>query len=338
MNTKSNRLAWSDFLRVVATFAVVLLHASGATLGSEAVDGARFWWLNWMDGGTRWCVPVFVMLSGMFFLDPEKELPAKKLARHGLRILTALLFWAVFYAAWDAKSLVEGLRRVVVGQTHYHLWYLPMILGLYLLTPLYRALVKGASRRTLWYAVSLWAAATVTLGALYQFFPGGYGHTWLQRLELWPVMGYSGYYLLGYLLKTAEIKPKTAYIMYVFGILGLVFTVAGTRSLSVQGGAFEARLYGYLTPNVAASAVALFVFAKRWKWAGLPLYSALARYTFGVYLAHPFVLNLFNSLGFPSVYWHVGWAIPLQAALVFVIAFAVSWLLNHIPKVGKFIA
>ena len=76
---EGGRLVYADLLRVAATLAVVIL------LPLRRVDlrGAgrlRAWRVfNVYDGLTRWCVPVFVMLSGMFLLDPKKSLSYRSL-------------------------------------------------------------------------------------------------------------------------------------------------------------------------------------------------------------------------------------------------------------------
>ena len=44
------------------------------------------------------------------------------------------------------ESLPHALYAVVLGNTETHLWFLTMMMGLYLLTPLLRAFVRGASR------------------------------------------------------------------------------------------------------------------------------------------------------------------------------------------------
>lgn len=343
-NTNRTRLGYSDFLRCLATLAVVTLHCAGATLASELPASTRFFVLNLLDGGTRWAVPMFVMLSGMFLLEPEKPMPTRKWLGHVGRLALAVLLWGGAYALWDARSahlglewLLEGLISLVAGRLHYHLWFLPMLLGLYLLIPPLRALVRGASRRTLWYLTGLWAVVTVCLNTLYGFFPGGLGQSWLNMLNLYNLAGYAGYFLLGYLLKTCQIRPRAERSLYVLGLLGLVGTCAGTRALSQYAGAFQDRLYGYLTPNVCLTAAALFLLCRRLELGRGKLWGRLAPLTFGVYLLHPLFLELLQGRGFPSPFWNAAWAVPLQVLAVILPALGLAWLLRHIPRLGKYL-
>lgn len=80
MSTKP-REGWADVLRTLAILAVVLLHCAAGNIGGEVPGDARFWVINLIDGGVRWGVPVFVMLSGAFLLDPEKEMTTRQWLR-----------------------------------------------------------------------------------------------------------------------------------------------------------------------------------------------------------------------------------------------------------------
>ena len=131
--TAGGRLAYADLLRAVAMLAVIVVHLAGSRLGSVPVGSAEFHVLNAYDGLAHWCVPVFIMLSGMFLLDPKHSLPLSRLfLRHILRILAALAVWGTAYAlvtqvrtaglSWE--SVKTALRQVLLGNTHFHLWFL----------------------------------------------------------------------------------------------------------------------------------------------------------------------------------------------------------------------
>ncbi|GAB7209335.1 acyltransferase [Dickeya oryzae] len=66
-------MEWLYIARIVSTFAVIVLHISAYTV-SLAELGSLSWWAgNIYDSLTRWCVPVFVMISGALLLSPEKN-------------------------------------------------------------------------------------------------------------------------------------------------------------------------------------------------------------------------------------------------------------------------
>lgn len=341
---RSARLGYSDVLRCLAALAVVTLHCAGATLASEDPASTRFLVLNVLDGGTRWAVPMFLMLTGMFLLDPDRPLPTKKWLGHVGRVAVATLAWGFFYAFYDTREahrglewFLEALIRMVRGELHYHLWYLPMLLGVYLLIPLLRALVKGAGRRGSWYFVGLWGVVTLGLNTLYRFFPQGVGRPWLDMVGLYSLSGYLGYVMLGYLLKTCRREAKWEGLCYALGLLGLVVTCTGTRLLSLRAGGLEGRLYDYLTPHVCMTAVAVFLAARRLDWGKHPAWARVSALTFGVYLVHPYLLHRCQEAGLPDPAWNVAWAVPAEALAVFLAALAVSWVVRKVPKIGKYI-
>ena len=68
------RKQFLDVLRVLATCAVVLMHVlTGATDVTDAsiVPEYRSLLLSVMDLVT-WCVPIFLLISGYLFLNPER--------------------------------------------------------------------------------------------------------------------------------------------------------------------------------------------------------------------------------------------------------------------------
>lgn len=341
---KSERLSYADVLRCAAALAVVALHCSGATLGAEDPASTRYLVLNVLNGATRWAVPMFLMLTGMLLLDPQRPMPTKKWLGYLGRMGAATLVWGFFYAFYDSREthmgmerLLEALIRMVRGELHFHLWYLPMLLGLYLLLPAMRALVKGSSRRGLWYLTGLWAAVSLGLNTYYVLFAPASGRAWYNLLGLYSLSSYMGYLLLGYLLKTCTLTRSRAAVCYALGALGLAVTWEGSRQLSLAAGHSDGRLYEILTPNICLLAVALFVAARRLEVGRHPIWAKLSALTFGVYLVHPYLLHLCQERGLPDPAWNVAWAVPLEAVAIFIASLAVSWLLRHVPKVGKYI-
>ncbi len=123
--------------------------------------------------------------------------------------------------------------------------------------------------------------------------------------------------------------------MYILGAVGAVVTVWGTQALSQATGAFRDPLYAYLAPNALFLAAALFLLARRLELGKGAVWGRLSGLTFGVYLLHPFFLELFQALGFPSSAWNAVPAALSQVPVLLAAAGAAAWVLRHIPKLGK---
>ena len=148
------RKQFLDVLRVLATCAVVLMHVlTGATDVTDAsiVPEYRSLLLSVMDLVT-WCVPIFLLISGYLFLNPERILTypvmVKKYCR---RIALAILLFGVPYAASElvvaeksfrVMMIPEALKMTLTGHTWSHMWYLYLILFLYLITPLLKKVLR----------------------------------------------------------------------------------------------------------------------------------------------------------------------------------------------------
>ena len=110
--TVDGRVAYADLLRVLATFGVVVIHVCSIWFYDVGVSSAAWSVYNVYDGLVRWCVPLFVMLSGMFMLDPKKGLTLPGLFfRNILRVCTALVVWGALYAIADFGRVGEKRRK-----------------------------------------------------------------------------------------------------------------------------------------------------------------------------------------------------------------------------------
>ena len=344
----AGRLAYADLLRAMAMLAVVLLHLSGSRLGNVAVGSAEFHILNLYDSLTHWCVPVFIMLSGMFLLDPKHPLtPAKLFFGHILRMLVALAVWGTAYAlvgqvtsgGLTLESVRAALYQVALGKTHFHLWFLYMIVGLYLITPILRAFVRGASRADFhWFFLLAFLFASV-IPTVLRLRPSQTASLWINNLNLHLVMGYVGYYVLGYYLKRFPLGRAARWAVYALGLLGAAATAGGTVWLSLGRGMLIQTIYNYDSPNVVLMSVAVMVFF-RYVLGERPCgraVSAAARVSFGIYLVHVFFLILLDRLGISVLSFTPALAVPVLAAAVFLCSFAVAWVLSKIPLVGRYL-
>ncbi|EMH1199379.1 acyltransferase family protein [Serratia marcescens] len=68
-------MRWLNNARIIAILAVVLLHVSSRVITWSELGSNDWWYANLYDSLVRWCVPVFVMISGALLLAPEKAEP-----------------------------------------------------------------------------------------------------------------------------------------------------------------------------------------------------------------------------------------------------------------------
>lgn len=205
------RKQFLDVLRVLATCAVVLMHVlTGATDVTDAsiMPEYRSLLLSVMDLVT-WCVPIFLLISGYLFLNPERTLTypvmIKKYCR---RIALAILLFGIPYAASElvvaertfrVMMIPEALKMTLTGHTWSHMWYLYLILFLYLITPLLKKVLR---------VLPVWGVAAV----MAVIFLGSSVAPFLNKVldvNSIPVLPDGGvyflYYLCGYLFAVREV-------------------------------------------------------------------------------------------------------------------------------------
>lgn len=89
----NKRIYWMDILRITALFCVMLMHSVASCWYITPVTQTEWHIYNIYDGLIRFCVPVFIMISGSMFLNPDREIPVSLLYRKYIpRILCAYIF------------------------------------------------------------------------------------------------------------------------------------------------------------------------------------------------------------------------------------------------------
>ncbi len=152
------------------------------------------------------------------------------------------------------------------------------------------------------------------------------------------VAGYTGYFLLGYVLDRADISPKLERMIYLGGIIGVVMTIFMSSYVSLLKGEPEIIFYNDFSVNVLLESIAVFVFYKQhFNHESSVIVRKLSQYSFGAYLVHPAVMFSLEKLGLNTLTFNPVFSVPAITAIMFVVSFMLSAVLNHIPVVKKYI-
>lgn len=333
---EKKKFVWADDLRVAATIAVITVHASASIPPLFGQIPQASWWTgNIIDCLARFCVPVFVMLSGALLLRSYSP-PFEFFRKRFLRIVFPFLFWSLTYSLlqlglktgrlWElsvSEYFAIFIRQLAGDNISYHFWYVYMILGLYVLVPFFGGIVRSASERSLLVFTVLWFLLIFCVDV----FDVGF--------TVPDVIRYLGYLPLGYYLGKKDFQKNSKIFSLTLAAIGFMITTIGTFWLSDNSGKFNTALYGYASPNIMLFSVGVFLLFKRYNWrlsngAG----SLINKYSYGIYLVHVLVLS---QVKFPwlSSYPLVG--IPLTVLLCLVASTAVIFLVNKLPG-GKYIS
>lgn len=314
MSTTGQRLVYPDMLRIIAMVAVVTLHVAMRDLQNVAIGSADWHVMNAFDGAARWCVPIYVMVSGLFLLRPGKSVDDlraayRKTLGRALRLLSILVVWSMIYQVFGlratnkpitAESVLMGLRDMWFSPIYYQLWFLYMLIPLYFLAPLVQLFIARTEPQH-------WRAVVVVLGI------GGPVVTFITSMvallsgqgmyRLMPEFtGYLFYFFLGWWLGRTELTTAHRRWIHAAGLLGLVITIAGTAWASLRNDKFTETFYNYLTLPTAAVAIAVFVGVQQLGAHLDPsprarrVIEGLSAVTLGIYLVHPALIETFFRL------------------------------------------
>lgn len=341
----NNRFVYFDYLRVFASFAVILLHINGLRWYSADVNGE--WQIFSVYASmVRCAVPAFIMISGALFLSRDRKIKTVY-SKYILRMVTAFIFWGFIYAVDYGGSKKKILLNTIEGE--YHMWFIPMIIGLYIATPILRKMIEDEKITKYFIAVTF--VMTFMVPQILQLTKDFGGNLLkevmnalnsdLENMDFHLVLGYLSYFVIGYYLNKIELSKKSRLFIYALGIAGLATTILLDSYLAVKTQTPVSTYYLHFTVNVLMQSAALFVWFKyhspNCEWLS-KIMSKLAKYNFGAYLVHILVIRKLDALfGLSALPIHPVLLIPLLSVIVFVISFIISGIINQIPLVKKYI-
>lgn len=325
MNQSSKtRLLWFDANRVFAAMGVVLIHSTTDFSGQPFADA---------EPAAR-LIPVFLRSIGefsgseMFFMFSlflmamrvDRKMPGygTAIGQQAKRLLVPFAFWTLFYVffrlakaeafgytpyIWDQiADLKNWAGYLILGKSQYHMHFLPTLFALFLFYPVMRVAMRYPM---------FGFAVLVTIGVMNsaQAFVWSTGIDPFYRdyiVRALKIFGYVGYGLAAFaiygLWKDGIPRGESRLIRRAaFYFVGLAYIATlPFFAIAYETGGWGIRnnwdYYGHFLMPVFVFFVFLggqfLPWSKQW--------SFFARFSFGVYLVHPFVIDLFDIFVFKT--------------------------------------
>lgn len=286
----SNRIVYLDVLRIIAISAVLLLHASSslATIGIGSFD---FYIANIFNVITRFCVPLFLMISGALLITRDDDLFAFFKKRF-FKVFFPAIVWLIFYDIFNIVyldkniSLSEFFVQVIEGNVFFHLYFINLILGAYLFVPILNLIARqkqlGIYFLVIWFiAGTIFPLINKYIGVNVNFY-------------IFEYLGWGGYMLLGYFLHQLNKKPSRFILASLF-VLGFSFNYLGLIG-QYENINFDKYFYGYKTLGILLETITLFLLVKDIKFQENKIITVLSDASYGMYLSHGMIMFiLMNS-------------------------------------------
>ncbi len=221
-----------DLIRTIAIIAVLTLHASGSWIISAQqmnqmtqTESITWAFVDVYQSFARIGVPLFLMLTGVLLLQPTKAESLsiffkKRLTRIGL----PFLFWGLIYFVWDflvigipfsSRAIIQG----ILNGPYTQFWYLYLLVGLYLLTPILRIFVAHMRQNMIKYLAIIWLSGVSLIPVF------GSSGTLTLNSSVFVVAGIAGSLGLGAYFFRIHIADRKM-ILYISSLWFLGVTVA----------------------------------------------------------------------------------------------------------------
>lgn len=347
-DSKSTRIQWIDLTRALAIFFVVLCHTiTPAYLlipdFTVALSQKSQLYSLCMFTIGRLGVPLFLMISGYLLLDRtyNKESTIRFWKNNWFHLLICTELWWIIYEAYlyivndqqfDLYSSVLNLL-FLHNLDLPHTWYMPKILGLYLLIPFVAKGLDKIDSHTL--------RIPLLISIVYV-----YGYPLLKIISTvkgWIIpslqfdVGFTGgtygiYLISGYYIRKGGLKKIHSAILFLLFTINIILAVLLQFKLINRGNPYYV---WYDNLFLFLASVCLFELLSRTKQIkGYKIIGFLSYYSFAIYLLHEIVrmilapyietlpLSRFNR---HNLIWF----------LVIVISSIIAFVISKIPKIGK---
>ncbi|MBO6109409.1 MAG: acyltransferase family protein, partial [Methanobrevibacter sp.] len=216
-----------------------------------------------------------------------------------------------------------------------HMWYMPMIIGMYLSMPFVASALKHFDKKTIFQALVVFSL----LAFVMPFITTIFDMEGIKNVTIQYSLGFSGgvygiYIILGYLVKKGMFKDISKAKLWILAIISFIICLGFQYYAFTKGYDF---FLWYEFPFILLGSFALFELCSRMK--SVRFYSGvkvLSKYSFAVFLIH----NLFRLPLLPLVVM-IPVTEPLKAIilwiLLIILSFSAAAIIYRIPRFGKYI-
>ena len=369
--TSREHVVFVDYIRVIACFLVMLVHASENFYGTENAVGlasnmsqllneSNRFWVAFYDGFCgRISVPLFMIVSA-FLLVPMKSgvSMGQFYKRRFLRILPPMACFFLLYSllplAWGGMTWEQSLADLKHLPFNFpsmagHLWFMYPLVSLYLIIPVVSPWLEKASAKEELIFLGIFGLSTFIPWIHRFLYPEIWGECfWNGFTMLWYCSGYLGYLVMAHYIRvhldwSRRRRAITGALCFLAGsaFTGWAFWHAGTPGILIETPKLE-WAWEFCMPNVVIAAFGAFLLFSCIERKESPAFiSGLSRLTFGMYLMHMFFLVPIAGLvigGNPAEPRLPVWlAIPTIAVATYVCCALATRLLAFLPKSKWFV-
>jgi surface polysaccharide O-acyltransferase-like enzyme len=206
-------------------------------------------------------------------------------------------------------SKIERVRRFEKGQqfivgTASHLWFVYVIVGLYLTFPFMSYWTKNATEKEYLFFLALWIISILI---------SPYLSNYDTSFDFSFFSGFLGFIVLGnYLFKSTR-KIHLLLLIFIF-LTAFLYTAIRTYFISLHNNESDETYMNNLSINVCVMAFCVYLFFKNYVYLSSQFLQKtvdlVCKHSYGIYLSHLLILNIFLKLGWKFDFIHPIISIP----------------------------
>ncbi|MBO5229317.1 MAG: acyltransferase family protein [Clostridia bacterium] len=329
----SEKIEWIVVLRAFACMAVVMLHIITLFESTNLLNKIERVVLDKviLQPFVRFAVPCFIMISGALMLDPKHNVTLSKILKKIFKLTLIYFIFGLginlfnnYKLLWNDSNVKQWLLTSLVdlsrifsffnGRINYfnHMWYVVMLIGLYIITPILRKFVEYADKETVIFVlIFIFATNWIIPNKICLF-----GFNILNE--------YLFVYLLGYFVaKTNLIKELYIYLIGVIGFIG-VFIACW----------FDNYYFDFLSFFESILIIKIFS-TNKIKIKNNKIINCVSKYSLGIYLVHPFWILLISKFPYILSPFPMGIGELVFFLYALIMSLLSSMILYRLPLVKK---
>lgn len=343
----NERLLWVDWIKFIAIFGVIGIHVSSSLLNPDIAFSSQWYQGIFANSMFRFGVILFIMASGFLILRRQQSID--EIPKRAKRVLLPFIFWLIIYAivkvivlnelgpSWNLGDIFIFIFKGILDPTivSIQFWFVYMILGLYILSPILSRWIQNAPIREIEYALCIWIIVS-----LLQFI--NVDSILIDYLRHFT--GAAGYFVLGYYLtiKKSDLVGNKKFGLILF-IIGTAITFLGTilfSFLTNDQSLFFIRL-GDLTPGAFLQGVGLFIFLYNIDYEIFnktinKLVVKISMLSYGIYLSNILIIKFMEKIHLINLEGFTLFNIIISSIVVLVISAIAIEIMSRIPVLKIF--
>ena len=275
------------------------------------------------------------MISGMMFLGKTDLTFKDVFKKYLLKILLIIfvigagmiLMEEIFINKDVSLDLIRRVfLRLIEGDSWAHMWYLYLVFGLYLLTPVFVLITKNIKQKDYQTFLIILFVISIIIPSLNRLFDISIAFNKVG------ISGYIFYYFYGYYLYKYDTSKNFRIINYIISILCIGYTIYRAIHINTLDNVYS---YTTLVPCMLASSTVLLLKGTTVK--NSELINSIGICSLGIYVTHQFFINIiYKVIKYDMIvnYPYIG--LILYSIIIFSSSLLITFLLRKIKFIRKY--